>query len=118
MGGGGTSGGPCDAAPVLMAKCGYESLCHDARALTPGGLDLVTKPFDRLLGQVPSGANSSQCAGNTTPYLIAGSNPAMGLLLDKLSTAPPCGQPMPTLDSLTPTEVACIQSWATGLTAP
>jgi hypothetical protein len=42
----------------------------------------------------------------------------MGLLLDKLTTAPPCGQMMPTLDALTPNEVTCIQSWAAGLTAP
>lgn len=120
MGGGGTGGGsgPCDAAPVLMAKCGYESLCHDARALTPGGLDLVTKPFDRLVGMLATGANSSQCAGNPTPYLVAGSNPATGLLLDKMRPDRPCGEMMPTLDTLTPTEVACIQSWATGLTSP
>ena len=117
MGGGG-SGGPCNAAPILMMKCGYESLCHDARALTPGGLDLVTAPFDRLVGDMPDGSNSSQCGGVTTPYLVAGSNPATGLLLDKLMPSPPCGAMMPTLDVLNPTEVACIQSWATGLTAP
>jgi len=117
MGGGG-SGGPCDAVPVLAAKCSYPGVCHDSRPLTPGGLDLMTAPFDRLVGALPSGENSSQCAGTTTPYLVAGSNPATGLLLDKLTPARPCGETMPTLDTLTPTELACIQSWATGLTAP
>ena len=118
MGTAGTTGTPCDATPILTAKCGIGSLCHDNRALTPGGLDLVTAPFDRLVGDVPDGTNGSQCASNTTPYLIAGTTPAMGLLLDKLRPDRPCGEMMPTLDSLTPTEVTCIQSWADGLTAP
>ena len=117
MGGGGT-GGPCDAAPILAAKCGYPGLCHDNRALTPGGLDLMTAPFDRLVGDMPDGSNSSQCGDVTTAYLISGSNPAMGLLIDKLAPNPPCGQMMPTLDTLTPSEVTCIQSWAAGLTSP
>ena len=117
-GAGSGGGGPCDAVPILTAKCGYPGLCHDNRALAPGGLDLMTAPFDRLVGDVPDGTNTSQCAGVTTPYLVAGSNPAMGLLLDKLTTAAPCGAMMPTLDTLTPTEVTCLQSWATGLTSP
>ena len=117
MGGGG-SGGPCNAVPILEAKCGYPGLCHDNRALAPGGLDLMTAPFDRLVGDMPDGTNTSQCADVTTPYLVAGSNPATGLLLDKLMPTPPCGAMMPTLDVLTPTEVTCLQSWATGLTSP
>jgi hypothetical protein len=111
-------GGPCNAVPILTAKCGYPGLCHDNRELAPGGLDLMTAPFDRLIGTVPSGANASQCMDTTTPYLVADSNPATGLLLDKLMPTPPCGAMMPTLDVLNPTEVACIQSWATGLTSP
>jgi hypothetical protein len=78
----------------------------------------MTAPFDRLVGDMPDGTNLSQCGEVATPYLIAGSTPAMGLLLDKLTPSRPCGDTMPTLDSLNPTEVACIQSWATGLTAP
>ena len=117
MGGGGTSGA-CDAVPILAAKCGYPGLCHDSRPEAPGGLDLMTAPFDRLVGDMPDGTNLSQCTGVTTPYLVAASTPAMGLLLDKLTPSPPCGLTMPTLDVLTPPEVTCIQSWATGLTAP
>ena len=111
-------GGPCDAAPILAAKCGYPGLCHDNRALAPGGLDLMTAPFDRLVGDMPDGTNSSQCADVMTPYLLAGSNPATGLLLGKLSAPAPCGETMPTLDVLTPTEITCLNSWATGLTSP
>jgi len=117
MGTGG-SGAPCDATPILTAKCDYPGLCHDSRPETQGGLDLMTAPFDRLVGDMPDGSNLSQCGDVQTPYLVANSNPAMGLLLDKLTPSRPCGDMMPTLDSLNPTEVECIKSWATGLTAP
>jgi hypothetical protein len=120
--GGGTgtggTGAACDAVPILMAKCGTESLCHDATGMNAAGLNLVTAPFDRLVGMASPGAFNSQCAGNTTPYLVADTNPATGLLLDKLKPDRPCGETMPTLGSVNATEVECIKSWATGLTAP
>jgi hypothetical protein len=118
-GGAGTGGGArCDAVPILVAKCGIDSLCHDARASTPGNLDLITAPFDRLVGRVPDGTNLSQCAGVTTPYLVAGSDPATGLLLEKMKPERPCGEQMPTLNSVSASEIACITDWATGLTSP
>ena len=117
----GTGGGPpCDAQMVVfMPKCGQPQLCHDNRAMTPGGLDLISANLGaRLLGVVPTGANGSQCLGQTTPYLMAGSNPPTGLLLQKIQNPAPCGFPMPTLGSLTPSDVECITSWAKGLTSP
>ena len=65
--------------------------------------------------------NGSRCMTNSTPYLDAGSNPATGLLIDKVTmTHPPCGDQMPE-DApfpLSTTQKSCIIQWATTLTSP
>jgi hypothetical protein len=116
MGGGG-SGGPCDAAPVLASACGM-TICHEPTVVSSGGLDLTSPGVAaRLLDVAPTGDKASQCP-NEGPYLVRGSVPAMGLLLSKITNSPPCGSPMPTLGTLNPDQVACITEWANSLTAP
>ena len=93
------------------------------------GLDMETAGWQNtnLVGKLPSGGGvdadrTSKCkpgAGANTPYLVAGSSPATGLFLSKLTANPPCGVRMPNLGNpLTPAEMACIQTWANALTVP
>lgn len=127
MGGGtaGTGGQTvCDAPATVFSvppngKCTTAG-CHDTQ-FKQGGLDLTNDAglAARLLGVMSDGTtNGSQCGSATTPYLVAGSNPAMGLLLDKLNATPPCGARMPSLGSLTTQDMDCIKSWALSLTSP
>jgi hypothetical protein len=124
-GGAGTGGGQsCDAPATVFSappngKCTLSG-CHDA-TYKQGGLDLTNDAglAGRLLGVASSGMNGSACGGNTTPYLVAGSSPAAGLLLDKMFAASvPCGTKMPSLGTLTQQDTDCIKSWALGLTSP
>jgi hypothetical protein len=57
----------------------------------------------------------SACGGMT--YLVPGSNPATGLLIDKL-TYPTCGEMMPNLGAWNATNTMCVLQWATSVTAP
>jgi hypothetical protein len=94
--------------------------CHDPQ-FKQGGLDLTNDAnlTSRLLGVLPDGTNASQCGGTTTPYLVAGSSPAQGLLLDKMFVKPaPCGDPMPSIGTLTQQDIDCIKSWALSVTSP
>ena len=125
-GGGGGTGGPqaCDAPGTVFDRAAERQVhaagCHDP-TYKQGGLDLTNDAglAGRLLGVAPNGMNGSSCGANTTPYLVPGSNPAMGLLLDKMFASPtPCGAKMPTLGSLTQQDTDCIKSWALSLTSP
>jgi hypothetical protein len=117
---------PCDLAAaeaVLTPKCALSG-CHDTTTKY-AGLDLSPAPDlgTRLLGVRSSGSNGSFCASNTTPYLEAHTNPATGLLLQKVSTTAPCGMIMPfgatpTSGRLSATAIACLTSWATTVTSP
>ncbi|HVU52533.1 MAG TPA: hypothetical protein VHL80_17760 [Polyangia bacterium] len=128
-GGAGTGGnGRCNALPLFnstkpMHTCSVVGLCHDA-AGSAAGLDLLTAGWqNHLVGVNPVAnkgsqmSNYSMCVGHG-PYLVANSNPATGLFLDKLKASPPCGVHMPNLpeNDFSDTELACIQDWATGLT--
>ena len=91
----------CDLAgfqALLSAKSCTSGGCHDS-AQGAAGLDLKSAGVtDRLLGKMPvanMGSTISSCAGMNRVYLTRGSNPATGLLLDKLGPNPPCGQRMP-----------------------
>jgi hypothetical protein len=103
--------------------CTVSSACHDSKGFA-AGLDLTTVGFEKtLVGRMPSaGAGSipSMCANMGLVYLEAGSDPATGLLIDKIDpskSVPPCGMHMPELGpSLTETQFDCVQSWATTLT--
>jgi hypothetical protein len=126
---GGTGGttAACDAPGMVFdskpnALCATLG-CHDAQ-LKSGGLDLTNDAglVGRLLGVTSNGMNQSVCMGVTTPYLIDGSVPAQGLLLDKMFANPlPCGgggSRMPSLGTLSADQIACIHSWADSVTAP
>jgi hypothetical protein len=137
-GGGGTAGstGACtldDVNKIFVSPagqitgCTVAGTCHDANG-TAAGFNMTSPGWQtKLVGMSPvAGAGTAtgfptMCAG-MGPFLVAGSNPAKGLFLDKIdpttSTAP-CGLHMPELQaSLTAQQFSCIKSWATTLTNP
>jgi hypothetical protein len=119
---------PCDAPGTVFDVPPNHGLCatlgcHDATPTAQAGLNLTNDAglAGRLLGVMPSGTNGSVCTGVTMPYLVVGSEPATGLLLDKMfATNLPCsgGNRMPSLGTLKPQDPACITSWANALTKP
>jgi hypothetical protein len=123
-GGGGTGCVGGDAMPIFTKHtCMLVGACHDG-AGTAAGFNMVTAGWEtKLVGTVSpgggTGAFASLCGGMGMVYLNKGSNPATGLFMDKLSKSPPqCGVQMPNLPPLlTPTELACVQTWANALVA-
>jgi hypothetical protein len=116
----GTGGAPCDAVSMLLAnpsKCGTASGCHGATSTQ--GIDFTAPGLvGRLVGKMPAGA-SPLCSTSTMPYLVASSNPATGLLFDKLKATPSCGLTMPfggIGGAITPDEMTCLNDWATAAT--
>jgi hypothetical protein len=121
-----TAAGPaagCDIKPLMgptKYACTVAGACHDGSPATAAGLDMVNPGWEqRLIGQLPPGTNASMCGGVKTPYLIAGSRPAAGLFLQKLTQdPPPCGALMPTLGGpMSADDLQCFQRWADALTA-
>jgi hypothetical protein len=116
------AGGPCNALPIFaMHQCSYKNACHDSSG-SAAGFDMQTSGWEKtLVGRTPKagGGNGlgSQCLTAGMPYLVAGSAPARGLFLDKLTKArPECGEQMPLLPPLlTAQELDCVQRWANGL---
>jgi hypothetical protein len=125
-GGGATSGAagsggsstPCDAPTVTFPSACALVGCHDSTSML-SGLDLTAAGIvARVLGVKP-GALSQSCGTSTKPYLVQGSNPATGLLIDKLVPASvTCGVLMPygNQSMIDPTDFSCITSWATAVT--
>jgi hypothetical protein len=73
--------------------------------------------------------NGSLCVGNTEPYLVGGSTPARGLLIQKIQSSPKCspsenppccgnGMPWPGVTLLSVQQENCLIQWATTLTSP
>jgi hypothetical protein len=105
---------------IVTGQCAISG-CHNASSAATLGAGLNLTPDSgigsRLVGVKSPGALVSQCGGNTTPYLDKGSNPATGLLIDKIKPNPPCGVQMPeTPPLLTDAQVQCVVQWATTLT--
>jgi hypothetical protein len=108
---------------VFEAKsCARSGACHDAQG-SAANFSLAGLPFSdnegwaqRLVAKYPKGAGqpASMCGSANLPYLVEGSFPATGLLLDKLRRAnPPCGDQMPAEGAkLTTSELGCVQNWA------
>jgi hypothetical protein len=136
-GGAGSSGSACtldDVNNIFVTKtanastgCTVINACHDNQG-SAAGLDLITAGWQtKLVGGNPVAnkgsqmSNYSACVGHG-PYLMAGSKPAAGLIIDKLNPAvptPPCGVHMPNLGvMLSATQFACVQSYFTTLTSP
>ncbi|HMF40336.1 MAG TPA: hypothetical protein VKQ32_06570 [Polyangia bacterium] len=120
---GGTGGTICDAPHQVFQStdtqrgCGSDNGCHGA-VLHESGLDLVSPGvIARLLDKAPDPTTSISCMGSTMPYLIPNSNPASGLLIDKLKSSPSCGvaQPYP-LGNLPADQKSCLLQWATAVT--
>jgi hypothetical protein len=96
--------------------------CHNSTG-DSAGLNLTANGIAaRLVGVSPTagvGSIPSSCAGMSKVYLTAGSNPATGLLLDKLTSTPGCGARMPLGGAqMTASEISCVRTWATTLTSP
>jgi hypothetical protein len=118
-GGGGTM--VCDAPKmVFAASCAIATACHTANSIGGGGLDLGSAGVvARLLGQGPStnSAAGAACASAGKPYLVAGSNPPTGLLMDKMDMAKvTCGNTMSVLGQLSSAQLGCLSAWATAVT--
>ena len=127
---GGTASTNCtggnDGASIVTANCAT-TFCHipgSSNDGTAGGLDLTVDANigSRLVGVMSTGtsSNGSMCVGEG-PYLNPNSNPATGLLIDKVTKSqPPCGAQMPFESPfpLTSTQQMCLIQWATTLTSP
>jgi len=123
-GGAGTGGATCDVPKLFMTKSCAIAGCHSAN-MPAAAFDMATPGWERLMiGKMPPGGGptntASMCAGMGKTYLVANSQPAMGLFLDKLSATPPCGVRMPNLPlmDLSAADLACVQEWANALTKP
>jgi|SRR5450432_339288 hypothetical protein len=141
-GGGGTTGGPgtagtnggagtggtgvncagdLDGATIVMTTC--TPGCHDsAGGILSAGLNLTVDAAigSRLVGvNSPGNAGESSVCAGFGPYLKPNSNPAAGLLIDKISLPSgnpavcPGGSQMPFgLSPLAPAQQACVEQWA------
>ena len=107
----------CDGAALLKSTTCSALGCHGAVG-PRGGLDLYSDGLVmRLLGKTPDPTVGEACIGNTMQYLVPGSDPAEGLLLDKLNAVPVCGAPMPyPLGNLPAAQRDCLSAWATAVT--
>jgi hypothetical protein len=119
---GGTGGGgtPCDAPQMVFAASCAVTGCHAANTAGGAGLDLASAGVAaRLLGQGPStnAPAGAVCTSVGKPYLVTGSNPATGLLMDKMDADKvTCGSTMSVLGQLTASQLTCLSAWATALT--
>jgi hypothetical protein len=122
-GSGGAAGGGCTNGGADLVTNSCVSIgCHDSLTVE-AGLDLTPNSSvgSRLIGVKSTGASASACGGFATPYLVAGSNPATGLLINKISlsngNAGLCGDamPYPGVTLLSANQQTCIEQWAEGL---
>ncbi len=107
-----------DVDKIFAANC---TSCHTGAAYA--GLDLTPASLPGLVDKAPPGGGSavaSMCAGMGKVYLKSHTNPAQGLLLDKLTSNPGCGMRMPYLATapLSQSDINCVNSWALTLTSP
>ncbi len=113
------AGTVCDPTPIFEASCAG-GICHTAEnGMTPGGsIDLFSPGFGEALIDRPatyaSVTNPDDCP--ETPELIVNSaNISESLMLKKVYDTHSCGSAMPIGPSLSDADIACLESWATGL---
>ena len=111
-----TGNSACDAPGMVLsnARCAGAG-CHSSTQ--PQGVDLMSPGLVARLLNVKSA--TSTCMPGGMAYLTPGSNPASGLLIDKLQAVPLCGLTMPfggIGGPLTAQELACVNDWATAVT--
>jgi len=119
-GGAQTTSAACDITPLVTKYfCTVAGACHDAFG-SGGNFDMSSPGWEqRLVGVFPKGGGQvpSMCFDSNEPYLIAGSQPARGLFMDKFNQIPPCGIVMPQVGpTVSPVDLACFQTWANALT--
>ena len=106
-----------DVVKIFNANC---TVCHTGTGYA--GLDLTAASLPALIDKDPPGGGStsaSVCSGMGKKYLIPHTNPAQGLLLDKLTSNPGCGLRMPYMvAALSTSDIDCVKSWALTLTSP
>jgi hypothetical protein len=127
----GTSGGlpgcPNIEMVIMKTGCNIDGVCHGANPAA--NFDMLTAGWEtHLVGQAPKGGGQlapSICATDnafkTIPYINAGTMPATGLLMTKLTSAAcsPMGKQMPSgLPPLTPDQLKCFQDFANKLANP
>jgi hypothetical protein len=110
----------CDAPTMVFKASCAQPGCHDANTTGGAGLDLASAGVvGRLLGQGPSTNSTAgaSCSSAGKPYLMSGSNPATGLLIDKMSQSTvTCGTIMPQIGNVSATQISCLNEWATAVT--
>jgi len=104
---GGSSGNGCQVA-IFAGQCAN---CHIAGGNGAAGLDLASpNPEMRLVGKM--GGSTGSCSIMT--LLVANSNPATGVFVDKITlSSPPCGSSMPLGTLPSPADQSCLTGWAT-----
>ena len=122
-GGSGGSGPPpnvCDAPNMVFATTCTTVGCHpQGNTMFGAGLDLSPSGVvGRLLNKGPSTNTNAgaSCTGYGKAYLVPNTNPAQGLLLDKMDPSISCGTVMPQVGSVTSAQVTCLNAWATAVT--
>jgi hypothetical protein len=120
VGGGGASGSGGSGGPVPGCETQVFQMqcmsCHGTGTTGSGGLDLTSpNPETRLVGKMGGSINAAACQGMT--LLVAGSNPATGVFIDKITmNPPPCGMSMPYGNLPSKADTDCLKAWATGVT--
>jgi hypothetical protein len=97
---------PACATDLFKAKCGLSG-CHGA---DQAQVDLVSAGVEGRLIDQPS-SEMAACKGRT--FVTTDGTPS--LLLDKVSSQPPCGTKMPLGGSLTAGELSCMTDWVTAV---
>jgi hypothetical protein len=101
---GGACNAPSDVFPVTCASI----VCHEGNA---NKLDLLSPGVEQRLLDVP--AMGVHC-GKTGMKLVDSASPEQSLILQKLTTSPPCGSPMPLgsgPSGLKPEQLTCIHDY-------
>jgi hypothetical protein len=116
----------CDAPNMIFVSTGCAMAgCHPAgNTMFGAGLDLSPSGIvGRLLNQGPStnttaSASCSMLSPPAKPYLVPNTNPAQGLLLEKVvQSTVPCGTFMPQVGNpLSSDQLTCLNAWATAVT--
>lgn len=114
---GAASAGCADGGAQIVASSCATIGCHDATSMI-AGLNLTPNSTigSRLVGVASTGDGAGSVCGGKT-YLVAGSDPASGLLIDKITGTQSCGtgMPYPGVALLPTSQQACIEQWAEGL---
>jgi hypothetical protein len=99
-----------DPAPMCVTAL-FKKTCGQAGCHAAGSpqVDLVSANVERRL--VGKGATGTACKGKTLVAADGGDS----LLMDKLSSSPPCGSPMPIVGSVTDDERTCLMDWVSSV---